>query len=93
MIVNAEWCYGPSRIRLFKHTFKASPTRSEFLQKVHSVCAADAHFVAPTATVERLWQFPPNDIEQLSRFLMHVSLPKAVALVPYAALGCAQYRE
>ena len=64
-----------------------------FLQKVHSVCAADAHFVAPTATVERLWQFSLNHIEQLSRFLMHVPLPKAVPLVPYAALGCAQYRE
>ena len=64
-----------------------------FLQKVHSVCAVDAHFVAPTATVERLWQFSLNDIEQLSRVLMHVPLPKAVPLVPYVALGCAQYRE
>ena len=34
-----------------------------FLQKVHSVCAADANFVAPTATVERLWQLSQNDIE------------------------------
>ena len=62
-------------------------------RKVHSVCATDAHFIAPTPTVERLWLFSQNDIGQLPRFLMHVPLPKAVPLVPYAALGCAQYRE
>ena len=64
-----------------------------FLQRVHGVCAVDAHFVAPTATVERLWQFSHNDVDQLSRFLMHVPLPKVVPLVPCAALGCAQYCE
>ena len=71
----------------------AVPWNGRFLQKVHNVCAADAHFVAPIATVERLWQFSQNDIEPVSRFLMHVPFPSAVPLVPYAVLGCAQYRE
>ena len=43
--------------------------------------------------MERLWQFSQNDVEQSSRFLMQVPLPKVVPFVPYVALGCAQYRE
>ena len=57
--------------------------------KLCSIVGKHAHFVAPRATVELLWQFSSQEVADLSEAILASDMAAKVPAVPYDPIPCA----
>ena len=57
--------------------------------KLCSIVSKYAHFVAPRATVEHLWQFSSFKVADLSEAILVSDMVAEVLAVPYGPIQCA----